>query len=175
MTEPTITDTAYREGGANRIIGYVRYKEEKTQMKDHVGRDMSKEELKDFVERTEEHQFHRHISISPANAENLENGDLERATRNTVDEFFDSDSVSYCYGIHDETGNRKHAHVILAGSKDDLYMNPQHCDELREIAHEQCKSQERSLEQELMRENGLEQKQEREREQEISRSRRRRR
>lgn len=153
-SDQTITDTDFRHHGASRLMRYIARGDHS--LKNRAGQQMDQADRDRFQAKSQHHQFERHIILSPGD-DQLDQDALEHATRDTINQMFDGETVDFAYSVHDgsESGDRQHAHVVLTGDVDDLYMDKGDCDRLREIAHERCQERSRSVSQQLLEENDL--------------------
>lgn len=116
----TYFDTDYQDTGAADLVNYIG-REGETLVRDRSGRPMSDERKEQFVEKSERHQFERHMIISPENGDDLSNGELGRETRRTMEQFTkDRPTATYAYSVHRDT-EHPHVHVAATGEKTDLY------------------------------------------------------
>jgi len=93
---------------------------------------MSDEEIEAFIEKSEEYEFEREVIISPQNGTDLSDDQFSLYTRQVMSEFCkDRNTATYCYAIHRDT-DHPHAQVALTGTKRDLWMDKEDCEQLRE-------------------------------------------
>jgi Relaxase/Mobilisation nuclease domain len=138
----TYLDTDYRDTGAGDLVNYIG-REGDTPVHDRAGRPMSDERKEQFVEKSERHQFERHMIISPENGNDLSNDELGRETRRTMEQFTKGrPTATYAYSVHRDT-EHPHAHVAMTGEKTDLYMDKSDIEETREHANERMVERER--------------------------------
>jgi hypothetical protein len=136
------TDTNYREHGAGDLVEYL---DKERGLENRFGEPMSDEEIEAFVEKSEAYEFEREIVISPEHGEDLSDAKFSLYTRHVMSEFCkDRPTATYCYAIHRDTDN-PHAHVALTGTKRDLWMDTEDCEQLRERATEQFHDEHRAL------------------------------
>lgn len=152
-----VTNTDFRYGGASRLMDYVERKED-YELENRAGEKMSEKEKEVFRKKSDYYGFERQYILSPREKDQYSERDLAEATRDSINEYFDGESVDYCYSVHADEG---HSHVILTGEKDDLYMNKSDMREFNKQSKKQFKKREKSLEKQLLRENGLEKEKER--------------
>lgn len=140
------TDTNYREHGAGDLVEYL---DKEDGLRNRLGEQMSDAEIEAFVDKSEAYDFERQIIISPENGEQLSDRELSRYTRKVMSEFCtDRQTATYCYAIHRDT-DHPHTQVAVTGTKRDLWMDREDCEELRELATEQFHEQHRELTAEL--------------------------
>lgn len=131
----TYYSTDYQESGAGDLMNYIS-REGDTPVYDRSGQEMSNQRKQRFIEKSEQHQFERHMIISPENGDQLSNDELARETRRTMEDFAkDRPSTTFAYTVHRDT-EHLHAHVAMTGEKTDLYMDKQDIDAVRENANE---------------------------------------
>ncbi|KYH23777.1 hypothetical protein HAPAU_38560 [Halalkalicoccus paucihalophilus] len=150
----TYLDTDYRDTGSGDLVNYIG-REGDTPVCDRADRPMSDERKEQFVEKSERHQFERHMIISPENGNDLSNDELGRETRKTMEQFTKGrPTATYAYSVHRDT-EHPHAHVAMTGEKTDLYMDKGDIEETREHANERMveRSRYRNRRQEQEREN----------------------
>lgn len=152
-----VTNTDFRYNGAGRLMDYVERKED-YELENRAGQKMSETEKEVFRKKSEFHGFERQYMLSPREKDQYSERDLAEATRDSINQYFDGESVDYCYAVHGDEG---HSHVVLTGDIDDLYMNKSDMREFNKQSKEQFKKREKTLERELLRENGLEKTKER--------------
>lgn len=130
----TVLHTDYRESGASNLLSYMN-KEEGNGLHNRYGEEMTNAEIQHFVEKSEAHEFERSIIVSPENRHTLSDDELSLYARKTMQEFTeDRPTADYCYAVHRDSEN-PHVHVALTGTKDDLYMNTEDIESVREDAH----------------------------------------
>lgn len=140
------TDTNYREHGARNLVEYL---DKEKGLENRAGEEMSDEEIEAFIEKSEEYEFEREVIISPQNGTDLSDDQFSLYTRQVMSEFCeDRNTATYCYAIHRDT-DHPHAQVALTGTKRDLWMDKEDCEQLRERAHEQFHDQHRELTKDL--------------------------
>lgn len=161
----TYLDTNYRDSGADDLVNYIG-REGDTPVLDRAGRPMSNKQKERFVEKSERHQFERHVIISPENGNDLSNDELGKETRRTMEQFTkDRPTVTYAYSVHRDT-EHPHTHVAMTGEKTDLYMDRGDVENVRETANERMVERERYKHRRQEKEHANERDQ-REREQEL--------
>jgi hypothetical protein len=144
---PTIVHSTYDHAGAGDLMSYCEH-EQAAELKDHMGREMTGRQKQRIIDKSEQVGMERHVMISPENSENLTREQIERVTRDTVHEIADEqdrETLQYAYTVHEEGGDRSHSHVVMVGSKTDLYMNESDLNKMRGIAHEKAQKQEREI------------------------------
>lgn len=138
----TYLDTDYRDSGAGDLVNYIG-REGDTPVHDRAGRPMSAEKKERFIEKSERHEFERHMILSPENGTDLSNDELGRETRRTMEQFTKGrPTATYAYTVHRDT-DHPHAHVAMTGEKTDLYMDKGDIENVRERANERMVERER--------------------------------
>lgn len=148
----------YRDHGAARLVSYI---DKERGLRNRRGKEMTSREVKEFIERSEQHEYEEQWQLSPANGNTLSDDQLSLATRKIMsDHLEDRPTGTYCYAIHDDTDHR-HVQVAVTGEKADLWTDKQDLERLKERARE-C-FREKEYHRERLREQGREQERERDR------------
>lgn len=142
-TKPTITDTTYKRGSAANLVDYI---EHDGTLRNRAGLEMDDWERNQLIQRSKQEQFERHVVVSPHNADQLDTDEIGHAVRETINDQFDGSTVDYAYSVHTDGGDRPHAHVVLVGDEQDLYMDREDCDALRERATDACQERQHTHE-----------------------------
>lgn len=138
----TITDTNYRPHGAGALMAYIG--RDGNAIKDRTGRELSVGEQADFIDQSTEYEFTRQIIVSPERGDELSDRELDLRTRQIMRELTqDRPSVRYVYSVHRDT-DHPHAHVVLTGTREDLYMDVEDIDRVRAQATENFREVERA-------------------------------
>ena len=149
----------YQDGGASRLLSYIG--REPHDLRNRFGDRMDGEEIEDFIERSEDHEYEEHWVLSPDHGERLDDDELSLATRKTMSEHLsDRPTGTYCYAIHRDTDN-PHVQVAVTGEKHDLWTEQHDLDALRKRAR--THTRERDYQHERARERKRERERERER------------
>lgn len=126
--------TNYREHGARQLVTYLK---KDRGLENRFGESMAADEIETFIERSEAYGFEREVILSPENRHELSDAQFSLATRQLMsDVCTDRPTATYCFAIHRDT-DHPHVHVALTGTKRDLRIDQQGCDQLREQAQEQ--------------------------------------
>jgi hypothetical protein len=129
-----IMHTNYREQGVRKVVNYI---DKEHGVENRQGQPLSEEQRERFIEKSEEYEFNRLITLSPENGTELSDEELSLSTRRTMSGFVeDRPSADYVYAIHRDT-EHDHTMVALTGTREDLYMDREDCTQLREQAQEQ--------------------------------------
>ncbi|UPV76621.1 hypothetical protein M0R89_18995 (plasmid) [Halorussus limi] len=140
------TDTNYREHGARDLVEYL---DKEQGLENRFGEQMTEEEVTAFIEKSEEYEFEREIILSPSNGSELSDEQLSLHTRQVMSEFCEGrNTATYCYAIHRDT-DHPHTQVAVTGTKRDLWMDVEDCEDLRECATEHFHDHHRELTNEL--------------------------
>lgn len=158
-SEQHIMYTDYRYSSTRALTDYIDRPEH--DLKNRAGQTMTDDEREIFQARSEHHEFERHMILSPAD-DDYSDEQLEEATRQSINDWFDGESVDFCYTVHTDTDS-SHTHVALTGDRDDLGLFPEETEPFREQSEEKFVEQRNDLEQELALENDLEQEHEQDR------------
>lgn len=169
----------YRDSGAGQLLSYI--SRERHELRDRSGDRMAGEDVDEFVERSEEHEYEEHWVLSPDHGESLSDDELSLAARKTMSEHVsDRPTATYCYAIHRDT-DHPHVQVAVTGEKRDLWTEQQDLDRVRERArehtrerehqHERAREHKHERQRQRRREREQEQKQERDRDRDRGRGR----
>jgi hypothetical protein len=140
----TIVKTSYREHGAATRMAYIG--RDKHAVKDQAGRELSPGEQATFIKQSEDYEFEREVIVSPEHGDELSDREFELRTRQTMREFTENrPSARYVYAIHRDT-ETPHAHVLVTGTREDLYMDRRDIRDVRERAGELFREEERAVE-----------------------------
>lgn len=126
MTDrPHITPTNYKRKGAAKLMSYMN--KNNATLRNRVGQKMPPEEQQEFMHKSDYHEFTRGYVISPKKND-LTDEEMQEAVRDSITDYFDGESVDFCYAIHDpekvrEESDELHAHVAITGTEDDLRMD----------------------------------------------------
>lgn len=161
MSDKTILHTDYDSGGASNLLNYL--EREGSPLRDRTGRELTDEERERFVRKSERHNHQRQIVLSPANRHDLDDRDIDRATRKVMNEYAeDRPTADYVYTIHRDT-EHPHAQVAVTGQRRDLFMDREDIKETRERAHEHFMARSHDHRHERGREREQQQEHERDR------------
>jgi len=145
----TVIDSDFKRRDTGALMRYIEHEEEN--LRDRTGQEMDASEQQHLLDRSEENGMSRHLIISPENAEQLENKEIGRATRQTIRETIGSrEGVDWAYAVHRDGGDRPHAHVVATGRADQpgdpLWIDREDLDQIRDRAHEHSIEQEQGVE-----------------------------
>lgn len=109
---------------------------------------MSDEEQEQVIEHAENHDYVQRWQVSPPNGNDLSRDELRRETRRVVDDYTRDKSTSkVAYAVHTDQDVPNHAHVLLAGNENELWMDREDIDQTRTNARERMTENERYREQ----------------------------
>lgn len=166
----TFVDTNYREHGAGDLVQYIG--RDGHTVRDRAGREISEERKQRFIEKSENYGFEREFIISPENGNDLNEREIGREARVTMEDFVqERPTADYVYAVHDDTETR-HVHVAMTGNRSDLHMDRDDIENVREKANERMVQRERyrRRQQEKRRQQEREQRlRERQQQQEVER------
>lgn len=74
-------NTNYRASGASALVSYI---EHDHPLRNSTGRELSDQEVRGFIEKSERHQFEREFQISPDPEADVSQRDLERHTQRFI-------------------------------------------------------------------------------------------
>lgn len=138
----TFVQTDYRGTGAGDLLTYIS-REGDLPVRDRAGRELTDTRETRFLEKSERHQFNRHLIISPENGNDLTARELGRETRHTLEDFTEGrPSATYTYTVHQDT-EHPHVHVAMTGEKTDLYMDTDDIERVRSHANERMVTNDR--------------------------------
>jgi hypothetical protein len=139
--------TSYRESGASALVNYI---EQDHPLRNSAGRELSEHEVRDFIDKSERHEFEREFQLSPDPEAAVSQRDLERQTQRFIGEFLTNRrSVRAVYAYHGST-DVPHAHVAMTGKRRDLFVDRDDLARTRQkLEHrlEQTQTQEQELRQ----------------------------
>lgn len=160
----TIYKTDYRDGaGTGKLTNYMGHDQQA--VRDRAGREMTDEEIEQFNEKAAGKR-NRHLILSPSNKAELSDRELDRATRQYMNDLTeDRPTADYVYSIHDDK-ERRDIHVAMtADDRSDLEMYPDDIKRERQSAHETYREHQRGREQSQEQEQTQQPESELEREQ----------
>lgn len=160
-------DKSYRRRDANRLLSYIDRTERP--IRDRSGREMSNEDIQQFVDKSEKYEYEESWIFSPKNGDELSAAEISLAVRKTMrDHLKDRQRATYCFSIHTDEEN-DHAHIAVTGASSDLWTDVDDLDRMRELGAEHTYEKERDRERERRKER--EEERERARKQERDRDR----
>jgi hypothetical protein len=140
-----IVETDYQQNGAGNLVDYIRRKREQdagstVDLRNPAGRELSDPEVDQFVDKSREFGFQRHIIISPDPTGQYSPAEVQTNTREVMNqEFARQPTTDYVYAVHQNT-DFPHAHVAATGKQAELEMNLediQNINDRAEIAFEE--------------------------------------
>jgi hypothetical protein len=81
--------TSYRESGASALVNYI---EQDHPLRNSAGRELSGHEVRDFIDKSERHEFEREFQLSPDPEAAVSQRALERQTHRFIGEFLTTDA-----------------------------------------------------------------------------------
>jgi hypothetical protein len=147
--------TSYRESGASALVNYI---EQDHPLRNSAGRELSGHEVRDFIDKSERHEFEREFQLSPDPEAAVSQRALERQTQRFIGEFLTNRrSVRAVYAYHGST-DVPHAHVAMTGKRRDLFVDRDDLARMRQQL-EQRLEQRQSQDQELRQDQAQDQRQ----------------
>lgn len=148
----------YRRECARVCVDYItRYNE---LLYDRAGNEMDHEAEREFVDKSRDYDYYRHLIISPE--EKLSREQMDQATRDYVDFWLQESGrygADYVYSIHEQECRdgitRMHAHVVLTSDPAELKVEREEASYMHELAEEFYREPKLELEKELIREEEL--------------------
>lgn len=126
-----IMNTVYMAG--SRLNAVVNYLDKDQGLENRHGEQLDDVDKARFVERGEENEIARMITFSPENGGELSDEELSESTRRAMREYMRGRySADYLLAIHRDT-DHPHTQLALTGNKDDLWMDEEELDELRQL------------------------------------------
>jgi len=143
MTDPdhqTVTPSDYQRDSIDELASYIEREEEAT-LRDRTGQEMDSQNLQRLIDKSERHEMSRHIVISPENADSLDRQEMDSMAKRTLrDTLGEREGVDYAYAVHEDGGDRPHAHVAATGrangADDPLWLDADDLQEMADVAHE---------------------------------------
>lgn len=163
------TSTSTRSSGAGDLVEYVERERapesERVVIHDLSGKELSQEEIDEFIEQSESDGFERHVFLSTDPENDVSVSEMHEKTQNVANRYVDDrPTASFVYGVHDDT-DKLHSHVAFRGEKRDLWHDGDDLEELKidaerefkdaEAAHELAENLDVDLSQEQEQELGL--------------------
>ena len=142
-------NTNYRESGASALVNYI---EQDHPLRNSAGRELSNGEVRDFIQKSDRHQFEREFQISPDPEADVSQRNLERQTQRFIGEFLQGrHSARAVYAYHGST-DVPHTHVATTGKRRDLFVDREEITQIRQtlsqrLEQEQCQRQQQRQEQ----------------------------
>lgn len=134
-----ILKTDFRDSGAESLIDYIQRDRSQdsgtaVELKNPSGHRLSEQEVEQFVDKTREFQFQRHLIISPDPDGSYSPGEVSENTREFMNRQFASEpTTDYVYAVHRDT-EFPHAHIAATGEQAELEMDREEIQRLRDRA-----------------------------------------
>lgn len=146
-----IVKTDFRDSGAGDLVQYIqrdrsRDAVQNVDIQNQGGRELTDTELEEFVDKSREMEFQRHVIVSPDPDGQYSPDEVSANTRELMNrEFGRQPTTEYVYAVHRDT-EFPHAHVAVTGREQELEMGGDKIDSLRERASELFDEPERAQE-----------------------------
>ena len=158
--------TAQQSGGSGQLVEYIEHEqtEEKekvrAELRGSVGRELTDDEIEEFIENSEHDNFSRQIVLSTAPDNDLSEQEMREKTERVMNNYIDGKpSTHYLYGVHEDT-DQIHSHAAVRGDRRDLYMDADDLKDMKVEAEREFRGPEQA--QELANDLGMELSEERE-------------
>ena len=158
--------TAQQSGGSGQLVEYIEQEkvEEKdkvrAELRDSIGRELSEEEIEEFVENSKGDNFSRQIVFSSAPENDLSEQEMREKTERVMNDYIDGKpSAHYLYGVHEDT-DQIHSHAAVRGDRRDLFMDTDDLKDMKVEAEREFRGPEQARE--LANDLGIELSEERE-------------
>lgn len=131
--------TDFRPSGAGNLVDYIQRDRSQdavqtVDVRNSTGRQLSDAEVDRFVEKSRDHQFQRHLIVSPDPDGQYTPAEVSVNTRDVMNrEFGQQPTTDYVYAVHRDT-EFPHAHVAATGRESELEMDRAEINRLRERA-----------------------------------------
>jgi len=134
-----ILKTDFRDGGAGDLVQYIQRDRSQdavntVDVRNPAGRTLSDVELDRFVDKSQQHDFQRHMIVSPDPTGQYTPAEVNTNTQQLMNrELAQHPTTEYVYAVHRDT-EFPHAHVAATGRKQELEMGRDEIGRLRERA-----------------------------------------
>ena len=134
-----ILKTDFRASGAGALVDYIQRDRSQDAVRNVAiqnpnGRELSSAALDEFAEKSRNHDFQRHMIVSPDPTGQYTPQEVDERTREFMNrELGQQPTTEYVYAVHRDT-EFPHAHVAVTGREQDVEMNRAEIDRLRERA-----------------------------------------
>ncbi|WP_236044573.1 relaxase/mobilization nuclease domain-containing protein [Haloarcula salinisoli] len=131
--------TDFRTSGAGNLVDYIQRDRSQdavqtVDVRNPTGRQLSDAEVDQFVEKSQQFQFQRHMIISPDPDGQYSPAEVSANTQEVMNrEFGNQPTTDYVYAVHRDTAF-PHAHVAATGRESELEMDRTEINHLRERA-----------------------------------------
>lgn len=152
-----IVKTDFNRGGAGNLVKYIQRDRDQDRqrtvpLRNQAGRELTQEEIQQFVEQSRDFGFERHLIVAPNPDAGYTPAEVGANTRQLAQQQFGQEpQTRYLYGVHTDSCYT-HAHVAATGREAELRMDRQEIQRLRDRARTQFRERERLSEREQARE-----------------------
>jgi hypothetical protein len=143
-----IVKTDFNRGGAGDLVKYIgrdreRDGRQKVPLRNQAGRELTEEEIQQFIEQSREFGFERHLIVAPDPDGGYTPAEVGENTRRLAQQQFGREpQTRYLYGVHTDSCH-PHAHVAATGREEVLRMDRREIQRLRSRARSQFREKER--------------------------------
>lgn len=134
-----ILKTDFRASGAGNLVDYIQRDRsqdavQNVDLRNPAGRELSEAEVTEFVDKSRDLNFQRHMIVSPDPSGQYTPQEVSEQTREFMNqEFGRQTTTKYVYAVHRDT-EFPHAHVAVTGRQPELEMDRAEINRLRECA-----------------------------------------
>ena len=131
-----ILKTDFRANGAGSLVDYIQRDRSQDavrniNLQNATGRELSEAEIDQFVEKSQYHEFQRHLIVSPDPTGQYTPQEVNERTREFMNrELGQQPTTEYLYAVHRDT-EFPHAHVAVTGRELELQMDRAEINRLR--------------------------------------------
>jgi hypothetical protein len=146
-----ILKTDFRDDGAGDLVQYIQRDRSQDavntiDVRNPAGRTLSDAELERFIDKSQQHNFQRHMIVSPDPTGQYTPAEVNANTQQLMNrEIAQHPTTEYVYTVHRDT-EFPHAHVSVTGREQELEMDRAEIDRLRERASDFFNEPERAQE-----------------------------
>jgi len=158
--------TAQQSGGSGQLVEYIEQEKVKekdkarAELRDSIGRELTDDEIEEFIENSKGDNFSRQIVLSTAPGNDLSEQEMREKTERVMNNYVDGKpSAHYLYGVHENT-DQIHSHAAVRGDRRDLWMDSDDLKDMKVEAEREFRGPEQARE--LANELDMELSQERE-------------
>jgi hypothetical protein len=151
-----ITKTDFQRGGAGNLVKYIRRDRaqdsgRKVPVRGPTGRKLSDQQVSDFVSKSRDFGFERHIIVSPDPQAGYSPSEVTQHTQQLMQhELTSNPTMDYLYGVHSKDCH-PHSHIVATGREAELRMDRQEIQRFRSRARSQFREKERLKERDVDR------------------------
>jgi hypothetical protein len=146
-----IVKTDFRDSDAGNLVDYIQRDRsqdavESAPIQNRAGRELSETEVDQFVDKSRDLEFQRHIIVSPDPNGQYTPEEVSANTRELMNrEVGHQPTTNYVYAVHRDT-DFPHAHVAVTGREQELAMDRTDLESVRERAADIYNERERAQE-----------------------------